>query len=314
MIGVVLRRLLSTISIMLVVAVFVFILLRIAPADPAVIIGGDNATSDQIEKIRSELGLDQAMPVQFYHWIKGIAHGDFGQSYFFKRSVSTLVVDRLEPTVALAILTLIIAVAVAVPLGVLAAAYQGRLLDRAIMVFAVIGFSVPSFVIAYCIIYVFAIKFGWLPVQGYQRLSDGFGGFLERLILPAVSLSVPYIALIARMTRANVIEVLDEDYIRTARSKGQVEFIVLARHALKNAAIPIVTAISSGIAFLLGGVIVIEVIFTIPGLGRLTADAVLAGDYPVVQAVVILLSLVCVLINLLTDIIYMLVDPRVRFQ
>jgi peptide/nickel transport system permease protein len=313
MLSYILRRLAATIPVMFIVAIFVFLMLRLTPGDPAAIIAGDNANADQVALIRSRLGLDQPILSQFLIWLGNILRGDFGESFFFKKTVAELILGRLEPTLALSLCTITIAVVVAVPLGVLAAYKQGTWIDSIVMGFSVLGFSVPVFVIGYLLIYIFAIKLNWLPVQGYQPISAGFGGFLQRLILPSVTLSVIYIALIARMTRASVLEVLGEDYIRTARAKGQVEVKVLFRHALKNAAVPIITVIGLGIALLIGGVVVTESVFTIPGLGRLTVDAVLARDYPTIQAVILLFSFVYVLINLAVDLVYTLFDPRIRY-
>ena len=313
MTGYILRRLLATIPVLLIVAVLVFLMLRLTPGDPAAVIAGDNATSEQIALIRSRLGLDQPILTQFALWAGHLLRGDFGESFFFKKTVADLIVGRLEPTVSLAIATMLIAVLVAVPLGVLAAYKHGTWIDRIVMGFSVLGFSVPVFVIGYGLIYVFAITLNWLPIQGYQSLSGGFRGFLQRLILPSVTLSVIYIALIARMTRASVLEVLGEDYIRTARAKGQVERKILFRHALKNAAVPIVTVIGIGVALLIGGVVVTESVFSIPGLGRLTVDAVLARDYPTIQAVILLFSVVYIVINLCVDLAYTLFDPRIRY-
>lgn len=313
MISYILRRLAATIPVMLVVAVFVFLMLRLTPADPAAIIAGDNATAEQVAQIRSKLGLDQPILTQFFIWIGNILSGNLGESFFFKKTVSELMLERFEPTLSLAFVTIVIAVLVAIPLGVLAAYKHGSWIDRLVMGFSVLGFSVPVFVVGYLLIYLFSIKLGWLPVQGYQRLSAGAGGWFERLILPAMTLSVIYIALIARMTRTSVLEVLSEDYIRTARAKGQIEFKVLFRHALRNAAVPIVTVVGLGVALLIGGVVVTESVFTIPGLGRLTVDAVLARDYPVIQAVILLFSLIYVMINLLVDLTYTLFDPRIRY-
>jgi peptide/nickel transport system permease protein len=313
MIGYILRRLAATVPVMLIVAVLVFLMLRLTPGDPAAIIAGDNANAEQIAQIRNRLGLDQPLFSQFFIWLANLFHGDFGESFFFKKTVAELIVSRLEPTIALSLFTITLAVVIAVPLGVLAAYKQGTWVDKIVMGFSVLGFSVPVFVIGYSLIYLFAIKLNWLPVQGYQRIADGFGGFLVRLLLPSLTLSVIYVALIARMTRASVIDVLGEDYIRTARAKGQVEIKVLFRHALKNAAVPIVTVIGLGVALLIGGVVVTESVFTIPGLGRLTVDAVLARDYPTIQAVILLFSFVYVLINLLIDLIYTVVDPRIRY-
>jgi peptide/nickel transport system permease protein len=313
MLSYLLRRLAATVPVMLIVAVLVFLMLRLTPGDPAAIIAGDNANAEQVALIRNRLGLDEPIFTQFFLWLGKILHGDFGESFFFKKTVAELILGRVEPTLALATCTIVLAVGIAVPLGVLAAYKQGTWIDRIVMGFSVMGFSVPVFVIGYGLIYVFAIKLNWVPVQGYQPLAAGFGGFLQRMILPSITLSAIYVALIARMTRASVLEVLGEDYIRTARAKGQVEIKILFRHALKNAAVPIVTVIGLGIALLIGGVVVTESVYTIPGLGRLTVDAVLARDYPTIQAVILLFSLVYVLINLAVDIVYTLFDPRIRY-
>jgi peptide/nickel transport system permease protein len=313
MAGYILRRIAATVPVMLIVAVLVFLMLRLTPGDPAAVIAGDNANAEQIAAIRTQLGLDQPIVVQFFIWFGHILRGDFGESFFFKKSVAELIASRLEPTLALSLSTILIAVVVAVPLGVLAAYKQGTIVDKIVMGFSVLGFSVPVFVIGYSLIYLFAIELNWFPVQGYQRIADGFGGFVERLILPSLTLSVIYIALIARMTRTSVLDVMGEDYIRTARAKGQVERKVLFNHALRNAAVPIVTVIGLGVALLIGGVVVTESVFTIPGIGRLTVDAVLARDYPTIQAVILLFSLVYVLINLIVDLAYRVFDPRIRY-
>jgi peptide/nickel transport system permease protein len=309
----VLRRLLATIPVMLIVAVFVFLMLRLTPSDPAAIIAGDNANTEQVAEIRRRLGLDQPILTQFAIWMGRTLQGDFGESFFFKKQVAELIFDRLEPTLSLAFFTLVLAVVIAIPLGVVAAYRHGGWLDRIVMGFSVLGFSVPVFVIGYVLIYIFAIELNWLPVQGYQRLAQGVGGWLQRLILPSITLSVIYIALIARITRTSVLEVMNEEYIRTARAKGQTELKVLIRHALANAAVPIVTVIGLGVALLIGGVVVTESVYTIPGLGRLTVDAVLARDYPTIQAVILLFSLAYVLINLAVDLAYTFLDPRIRY-
>jgi peptide/nickel transport system permease protein len=313
MIGYILRRIVSTVPVMVIVAVLVFLMLRLTPGDPAAIIAGDNANAEQVALIRNRLGLDQPILTQFFIWSGNILRGDFGESFFFKKTVSELIASRLEPTLALSVSTTILAVLIAVPLGVLAAYRRGSLVDKIVMGFSVLGFSVPVFVIGYGLIYLFAIKLNWFPVQGYQRIADGIPGFLQRLVLPSLTLSVIFVALIARMTRTSVLDVMGEDYIRTARAKGQVERIVLFRHALRNAAVPIVTVIGFGIALLIGGVVVTESVFTIPGVGRLTVDAVLARDYPTIQAVILMFSFVYVLINLAIDLIYRVFDPRIRY-
>jgi peptide/nickel transport system permease protein len=307
------RRLVAIIPVLTVVAVFIFMMLRLTPGDPAAVIAGDNATSEQIDDIRAKLGLDEPIWNQFAIWIADVLRGNFGESFFFKKTVAELIAQRVEPTLALAICTLILAVSIAVPLGVLAAYRHGSFLDRFVMGFSVMGFSVPVYVIGYCLIYIFAIELGWLPVQGYIRIGADFWGFMERMILPSVTLAVVYIALIARITRASVLEVLNEDYIRTARAKGLSNRVVLMRHALRNAAVPILTVIGIGIALLIGGAVVTESVYGLPGLGRLTVEAVLSRDFPTIQTVILLFSVVYVLINLLIDICYTIFDPRIRY-
>ncbi len=307
------RRALATIPVLAMVAVFVFLMLRLTPGDPAAIIAGDNANTQQVDAIRAQLGLEKPLLAQFGIWIGKILQGDFGESFFFKKTVADLIAQRIEPTLALAIVTILLAVAVAVPLGVLAAWKQNSWIDRTVMALSVAGFSVPVFVIGYVLIYVFAIQLGWLPVQGYRSISLGFGQFIERMILPSITLSVIYIALIARITRAAVLEVLGEDYIRTARAKGLSDRQVLVHHGLRAAAVPIVTVIGLGVAVLIGGVVVTESVYGIPGIGRLVVDAVLARDYPTIQAVVMVFSVVYVALNLLVDLSYVFLDPRIRY-
>jgi peptide/nickel transport system permease protein len=313
MFGFLARRLLSTLPVLLVVAVLVFLVLRLTPGDPAAVLAGDAATSEQIAQIRANLGLDRSIPEQFVIWFGRLLQGDLGQSYYYKLPVTELIAQRMEPTLSLALITITLAVLVAVPLGVLAAWRFGSWIDRGVMAFSVAGFSVPVFVSAYLLIWLLSLKLGWLPVQGYKRLSGGVGPWLYHLLLPAITLSLIYIALIARVTRAAVLETLGEDYIRTARAKGLPERIVLKRHALANAAVPIATVIGIGIALLIGGVVVTESVYAIPGLGRLTVDAVLARDFPTVQGVILLFSFVYVLVNLLVDLSYVYFDPRIRY-
>jgi peptide/nickel transport system permease protein len=293
--------------------VLVFLILRLTPGDPAAILAGDAASSEQIAEIRASLGLDRPLPVQFAIWIGNLARGELGQSYFYKMQVTQLIGQRLEPTMALATLTILFAVVVSIPLGVLAAWRFGGWFDRALMGFSVLGFSVPVFVLAYILIWIVSLQLGWFPVQGYRRLADGLLPFLHHLILPALTLSVIYIALIARVTRASVLEALGEDYVRTARAKGLPEIRVLVRHALANAAVPIATVIGIGIAILIGGVVVTESVYAIPGLGRLTVDAVLARDFPTIQGVILFFSFIYVLVNLVIDLSYVFLDPRIRY-
>src|SRR5215203_4182278 len=313
MVGYVFRRILATIPVMAIVALFVFSLLYIAPGDPAAVIAGDQATPADVGRIRQSLGLDRPFLVRFGEWSWRILHGDLGVSIFTNLPVWTMIEQRIGPTMSLMSVTLVLSVVVAVPMGVIAAWKAGSLLDRIIMGFAVFGFSVAVVVVAYLLAYVFAPELEWLPVQGYTPLSAGVWPWLENLILPAIALGCVYIALIARITRATMLEVLSQDYIRTARAKGLGQTTILFLHALKNAAVPIVTVIGIGIALLIGGAVVTESVFVIPGLGRLTIDAILRRDYPVIQGVVLLFSFVYVLVNLGIDLLYTLLDPRIRY-
>jgi peptide/nickel transport system permease protein len=308
-----LRRLAATIPVMGVVALFVFSLLYLSPGDPAAVIAGDIATADDIARIRAKLGLDQPYFERFGTWLWALAHGDLGTSIFTGLPVTTLIGQRVEPTLALTLCTLLVAVALAVPLGVIAAARAGSFVDRMVMALSVLGFSVPVFVLAYGLVLLFAVGLEWLPVQGYASLSEGLWPFVEHMILPSVALGITYMALITRITRASMLDVLAQDYVRTAHAKGLAPGAVLVRHALKNAAVPIVTIIGIGIALLIGGVVVTETVFAIPGIGRLTVDAILRRDYPIIQGVTLLFSAVYVIVNLLVDLSYTLFDPRIRY-
>ncbi|GHH03649.1 ABC transporter permease [Pseudodonghicola xiamenensis] len=308
-----LRRVLAAIPVMLVVAVFVFLLLRLTPGDPAAILAGDMATPEQLDRIRETLGLNDPLLVQFFRWIGALLQGDFGTSLISNKPVIDLVADRMWPTIWIAIITLSLSVIIAVPMGVLAAWKQGSWVDHLVMTFSVLGFSVPVFVIGYLLIKLFAIDLRWLPVQGYKAPSKDLAGFAARAVLPALTLASIYIALIARMTRASLLDVLNEDYVRTARAKGLTEARVLFRHALRNAAVPVMTVIGTGFALLISGVVVTESVYNIPGLGRLTVDSIFARDYPVIQALILLTSGVYVLVNLLIDLSYSLLDPRIRY-
>jgi peptide/nickel transport system permease protein len=313
MLGYFVRRLLATIPVIGMVAFFVFALLYLTPGDPAAVIAGDIATVADIERIRHQLGLDQPLLTRFWSWASAVLHGDLGISIFTNLPVTQLIGQRVEPTLSLALCTLIVAVLVAVPMGVIAAWKVGRLIDRLVMVFSVAGFSMPVFVLAYLLIYVFAIDLDWLPVQGYTPLREGLWPWLRHLILPSIALGTIYIALIARITRATMLEVLAQDYVRTAHAKGLAPVAVLMRHALKNAAVPIVTIIGIGIALLISGVVVTESVFAIPGIGRLTVDAIIRRDYPIIQGVILIFSAVYVLVNLAVDLSYRLFDPRIQY-
>jgi peptide/nickel transport system permease protein len=311
--GFLVRRLLASIPVMGVLALFIFMLLRLTPGDPAAIIAGDMASPEQLERIRASLGLNAPLPEQFLGWIGRILHGDLGVSLISNVPVLTMIGQRLEPTISIALSTMVLSIVVAVPLGVIAAWKHGTWIDRFVMGLSVMGFSVPVFVVGYVLVQIFAIDLHWLPVQGFRSITKGVGAFVERAALPTLALSFIYIALIARMTRASMLDVLGEDYVRTARAKGLAERHVLLKHALRNAAVPVITVIGTGFGLLISGVVVTESVFNLPGIGRLTVDAVLARDYPVIQGVTLLTSALYVAINLLIDVAYTFLDPRIRY-
>lgn len=307
------RRMIATVPVMAIVATIVFALLRLTPGDPASVIAGDHASAEQLAGIRQRLGLDDPLPIQLALWFTQLLKGDLGHSIISDVPVAALIADRLGPSLALGAATILFSIVVAVPLGVVAAWRRGTMVDRVVMAFSVLGFSVPVFVKGYVFILLFAITLAWVPVQGYAPPAAGLWPFLERLILPTTVLSLGYIALIARIARTSVLEVLNEDFIRTARAKGITERAVLARHALRNAAVPIVTIIGVGVGMLLSGVVVTESVFNLPGLGRLVVEAVLARDYPVVQGLILLFAFIYIVINLIVDILYTIIDPRIRY-
>lgn len=309
----IIRRLLMTIPVMGLVAVFVFFLLHLSPGDPAAIMAGDNASPESILEIRRKLGLDEPLWRQLVVWLANLASGDLGRSMFWGDPVTTLIAQRAEPTISLALTTILFAVTVAVCLGVIAAANVGRAADRFVMGLAVAGFSVPVFVIGYLLIFLFSIELRWLPVQGYTPIAEGILAWLRNLILPTLALGLSYVALIARITRTTMLDVLAEDYIRTANAKGVARAPMLLRHALKNAAVPIVTVVGIGVALLIGGVVITETVFNIPGIGRLVVDAIARRDYPIIQGVIMIFSGIYVLVNLLVDLSYTFLDPRIRY-
>lgn len=310
--GYVLRRLLATLPVMAVVAVVVFMLIHLSPGDPAALIAGDLATEEDIAKLRVALGLDQPLWRQFLLWAGRVLQGDLGTSIFTQVPVTQLLAQRIEPTLSIALLTMGLAVLLSVPLGCLAAYRAGSWIDRLVMLFAVLAFSVPVFLVGYLLMYGFAIRLGWFPVQGYARIAEGVGPWLRSLVLPCTNLALLYMALLTRMTRATVLEALQQDYVRTARAKGLGVLAVIG-HALRNAAIPIATTVGVGIALLIGGVVVTETVYSIPGVGRLVIDAVQRHDYPVIQSVLLVSAAVYVLINLAIDLSYRFFDPRIRY-
>lgn len=313
MLNLVFKRLVAAIPVMLVVATVVFLLLRLAPGDPARIIAGDMASEDTVAQIRADMGLDKPLATQYVLAMGALLQGDLGVSIISKDPVSSLIGQRLGPTLALALCAILVTVLAAIPLGVFSAWWHKRLLDRITLAVTVLAFSVPAFVVGYLLILVFSVKLNWLPVQGYTGLAAGFGAFLYHMVLPTVTLATVFVALITRITRGSMLEVLGEDFVRTARAKGVPERYVLYRHALRNAAVPIVTVIGLALTTLISGVVVTETIFNIPGVGRLIVDAVLARDYPVVQGTILFFSFVYVFINLVIDMLYVVLDPRIRY-
>ncbi|MER8543310.1 ABC transporter permease [Mesorhizobium sp. M1334] len=313
MAGYIFRRLVSAIAVMAMVGVFVFLLLRMAPGDPAAMIAGRSATEEMIAGIREQLGLNDPMPVQFIRWVRDMLGGDFGTSIFAGRPVLELISQRLEPTLSLSILTMILSVTVGVCFGILAAWRSGGLIDRILTAFSAFAYSVPVFVIGFFLIYFLAIRLHWLPVQGYVPIAAGLGPWFGHLIMPTVALGLGYIAFIARITRSSMLEVLSEDYMRTAAAKGASSYAMLFHHALKNAGVPILTVIGLSFAWLIGGVVITETVFNLPGIGRLVVDAINNRDYPIIQSVLILVSGLYVLINLTVDLAYTLIDPRIRY-
>ncbi|MFJ1302761.1 ABC transporter permease [Pseudomonadota bacterium AL_CKDN230030165-1A_HGKHYDSX7] len=307
------RRLLMTLPVMLFVAVFVFGLLDLAPGDPAALLAGEDATPEHIAQIRENLGLDRPFPVRFGHWLYAVAHGDLGQSMYTGLPVAQMISQRITPTFTLMVMTLLISVVLAIPMGTLAAWKHNRWQDRSVMIFAVLIFSVPAFVVGYILAWVFGLQLRWFPVQGYVPFSAGVMASLHTLVLPALALGSVYVALITRITRATMLETLSQDYVRTARAKGVGDRALLFRHALKNAAVPIVTVVGIGVALLISGTVVTETVFSIPGLGRLVVDAILRRDYPVIQGTVLLFSFLYVIVNLLVDLLYRAFDPRIKY-
>jgi peptide/nickel transport system permease protein len=313
MTGYVIRRILATAPVLLVVSLVVFGLIRLSPGDPAALIAGHEAQEWEVQAIREQLGLNRPLPVQLGIWFRDIFQGDLGTSIVSKHPVADLIRQWAVPTISLALLTEFFAISLAIPLGVLAAWKANTLIDRSVMVFATLGFSIPVFWLGFLMIFLFAVKLGIFPAAGYVAPTEGFFPFLHRMIMPALATGVVLMAFIARMTRATVLETLNEDYVRTARAKGLAEKAVLIRHALRNAALPILTVIGLGIAGVLSGVVITESVFAIPGLGRLLINSILARDYPIIQGVILVVSAVYVFINLLVDLSYAYFDPRVRY-
>jgi len=310
----VLRRLLAVVPVMLVVATVTFVLIHLAPGDPASVIAGPYASADDVAKLRHQLGLDEALPVQLVRWYGRLLRGDLGDSIFLRRPVTEAIVDRLEPTLLLTTWATLVAVLIGVPAGIVSARYHNSAVDQSLMGLALVGLSVPNFLLGLLMILVFGVWLRWLPVAGYVPLEAGVWSNLRSLVMPSLALGLVQSALIARITRSSMLDVLREQFVLTGRAKGLAENVVVYKHALKNAIIPTLTVIGITFALLIGGAVVIETVFNIPGLGRLIISAVLRRDYPVIQGVVLLIAVTYTAVNLLVDLAYLVVDPRVRYR
>lgn len=308
-----LRRALAIIPVMLVVATVSFVLIRLAPGDPASVLAGPDASTEDLVQLRTALGMDQPLPVQLVKWYARLARGDLGQSIFLRRPVVQAVVERLEPTLLLTLWGTVLSILIGVPAGIVSARYHNTAVDQSFMALALLGLSIPNFLLGLVMILVFGVWLGWLPVSGYVPLDEGVWRNLRSLLMPAVSLGLVQSALVARITRSSMLDVLREQYILSGRAKGLSERAVIYKHALKNAIIPTLTVIGITVALLIGGAVVIETVFNIPGVGRLIISAVLRRDYPVVQGVVLLIAVTYTVINLLVDLAYLVIDPRIRY-
>ena len=308
------RRLLALIPVMAVVVTIVFFIIHLIPGDPVSVMLGPDATTSQIEETRKAMGLDRPLHEQLLLFYTRILKGDLGHSYFLDRPVTTALWERAEPTIVLTLTSLFVAVAIGVPSGIIAAAYPGSLWDRTLMFSALLGVCIPGFWLSLNFIYLFAVRLGWLPAAGYASVFDDPVAALRYMVMPAVSLGFNQSALIARISRSCMLEVLQQDYIRTARAKGLSQRIVVYVHAFRNALVPVVAVIGITMAILIGGAVVTEIVFNIPGLGRLIISAILRRDYPVVQGVVLVTAASYVLINLAVDMVYAFIDPRIRYD
>ncbi len=307
------RRVGSLLATLLVVGIVVFFVVRAVPGDVTSALLGQEATPQQIADLRARLNLDQPLPAQFAAWFGGVLRLDLGNSTYMRVPVTSAIVQRIEPTAMLALTASIVAVVLGIALGVVAAVKHGTVADYAVMVVAMLGLSLPTFWLGLLMILLFAVSLQWLPAAGYSPLSEGPLNTLRYLVMPAVALGFSQAAIIARMTRSSVLDMLGEDFVRTARSKGLHGRAVVLRHALRNAMIPVLTVIGLSVATLAGGVVVTETVFNIPGAGRLVIESVQRRDYPVIQGAVIAVALVYALVNLLVDLSYLALDPRVRY-
>lgn len=309
----IIKRVLASIPVIIIVGVITFSLLYIAPGDPAAIIGGDEANPEILERIRKDLGFDRPYHVQLGNWALNMLRGDLGTSIFSKREITELILPRLQPTLSLGVQVMVISTILGVSTGMISAWRSGSKTDRTLMFFAVLGFATPGFWLAFIMIWAFAVNLGWFPVLGYSPLGDGILKHLHSMFLPVAVNSVLAFAFISRITRSAMLDVMREDYIRTARAKGLSDFTVFLRHAMRPSAIPVVTVIGAAVAGLATGFVITESIFAIPGLGRMLVDAIVRRDYPIIQALLMVVATVLILVNLLIDVIYAYIDPRIRY-
>jgi len=307
-------RLLSAIPILVIVSLVSFLIIFLVPGDPASEIAGPGATRDEVLRIRQSLGLDQHIGVQMLTWYRRLLQGDLGQSILLNRSVTSAIIERAPVTLSLAFLALALSVGLALILGIVAAVRQNTWVDQSAMTMALLGLSLPDFWVGLVMIYLFAVLLGWFPTGGYVELSKGVGPWLRNLIMPATALGLAQLGLLARITRATMLEVLRQDYVRTARAKGVPERLVIDKHALANTLIPVVTIIGIIVGILLGGAVVVESVFALPGVGRLIIGAILRRDYPVIQGGLLLTASIYVFVNILVDVLYAWLDPRVRYE
>lgn len=308
------KRILSLIPVLFIVSIVIFMIIHITPGDPAAMLLGEEATDEDITQLRAQLGLDKPLPEQYFNWITDAVQGDLGTSYFMKEPVMKSILSHLTPTISVAILAGIISLLISIPIGILAATRRGTNTDRTVMGFSLIGMSVPSFLLGLFLILLFGVKLQWLPVAGYRPIGDGLFEHIKYLVLPSIALGSMHAALIARMTRSSLLEVLNMNYIKTARSKGVGEFLLIMRHTLRNAFLPILTVIGQTFGSLIAGAVVTETIFNIPGIGQLIINSVERRDYAVIQGVVLFVTCTYVFINLIVDLLYGVVDPRVRLS
>jgi peptide/nickel transport system permease protein len=307
-----LSRLAGMVVVMAIVAVLVFVLTRAAPGDPIAVLLGDQATAQDIARVQKVYGLDKPLPVQFVLWLKELAHGNLGESIFLQRPVTQALWERAEPTTLLSLLSIAIATLIGVPCGIVSAVYRGKWVDQVFTGFAMLGASVPSFWLGLVLMQIFAVSLGWFPVSGYGEPGASLAARIWCLVLPATVLGLLNSALIIRFTRASMLDVLGEDYVRTARAKGLGEDVVVLKHALRNALVPIVTVIGLTVALLIGGAVVTETVFGLPGVGNLVVSAVIRRDYPVIQGALLAVAMIYVVINFLIDLLYTVLDPRVK--